>query len=135
MHAHKPNGLGCLTTSQAIPKFWTHNLVCRPMHVSDWPKRPNMVPRPNLGSDSVFHLPPWSTPKAKAYSHAPTLGIWTPFWLEPESYRLWILRMPLKEIFWGFFLVCDWSLKKRRPSKKKKCCYSKLMKEEKFEEK
>ena len=75
MHAHKPNGLGCLTTSQAIPKFWTHNLVCRPMHVSDWPKRPNMVPRPNLGSDSVFHLPPWSTPKAKAYSRAPTLGI------------------------------------------------------------
>ena len=24
------------------------------MHVSDWPKRPNMVPRPNLGGDSTF---------------------------------------------------------------------------------
>ena len=24
------------------------------MYVSDWPKRPNMVPRPNLGGDSTF---------------------------------------------------------------------------------
>jgi len=44
-------GLGCLTPSQTVSKLWTHNLVCRPMHVSDWP---NMVPRPNLVSDSIF---------------------------------------------------------------------------------
>ena len=24
------------------------------MYVSDWPKRPNMIPRPNLGGDSIF---------------------------------------------------------------------------------
>ena len=37
-----------------------------------WPKRPNMVPRPNQGGESIFHPPPWSIPKAKAYSIAPT---------------------------------------------------------------
>ena len=30
------------------------------MYVSDWPKRPNKVPRPNLSGDSIFS-PPWST--------------------------------------------------------------------------
>ena len=43
----------------------TQNLVYRPMHVSDRPKRPNMVPRPNLGGDSIFHSLPWSTPKGQ----------------------------------------------------------------------
>ena len=39
-------------------KLWTYNLVYKSMHVSDKPKRPNMVSRPNLGGDSIFHPPP-----------------------------------------------------------------------------
>ena len=57
MPVHKPDDLGCLTQSQAVPKLRTHNLVCRLMHVSEWLKRPNMVPRPNLGGKSIFHPP------------------------------------------------------------------------------
>ena len=41
------------------------------MHVSDWPKRPNMVSRPNLGDDSIFYPSPCSTQKAEAYSLVP----------------------------------------------------------------
>ena len=41
-------------TFTSHPKLRTHNLVCRPMYVSDWPKRPNMVPKPNLGGNSTF---------------------------------------------------------------------------------
>ena len=44
--------LGCLTPSHVVPKLRTHNLVCKPIHVSKWPKRPNLVPRPKLGGDS-----------------------------------------------------------------------------------
>ena len=47
-------GLGCLTPFQAVPKLRTHNRVCRPMHVSDCSKRPNMVSRPNPGGNSIF---------------------------------------------------------------------------------
>ena len=43
------------------------------MHVSDWPKRPNMVPRPNLDGDSIFHHLLQSTPKDKPYSLVPSL--------------------------------------------------------------
>ena len=51
---HMLGGLGCLTPSQVVPKFWTHDLLCKPMHVSKWPKRPNLVPGPKLGSNSIF---------------------------------------------------------------------------------
>ena len=53
------------------------------MHVSDWPKRPNMVSRPNLGDDSIFYPPPWSTPKAKVYSLVPIAP--NPNQLDPSS--------------------------------------------------
>ena len=47
-----------------VKRFWvpntfsshTHNLVCGPIYVSGWPKRPNKVPRPNLSSNSIFTL-------------------------------------------------------------------------------
>ena len=45
---------GCLTSSQAIPKLWTHNLVCRLMHVSEWSKRTKLVLGPKVGGDSIF---------------------------------------------------------------------------------
>ena len=51
-----------------------YNLVCRSMHVSDWPKRPNMVPRPNLGGDSFFSA---TVHLAEVYSLAPTLLLGT----------------------------------------------------------
>ena len=52
--AHKQSSLECLTPSQAVPKLGTHNLVCRPMHISKWLKRPNLVPGPKPGNDSIF---------------------------------------------------------------------------------
>ena len=51
---YKLGSLGCLTPSQVVPKLGTHNLVCGPMYVSNWPKRPNMVPKSNLGGNFTF---------------------------------------------------------------------------------
>ena len=51
--AHKPGSLGCLIVSQSVPKLLTHNLVRGPMCVSNWPKRPNMAPKPCLGDDNI----------------------------------------------------------------------------------
>jgi len=56
----------CLTPSQAIPKLRTYNLVCRPIHLNEWSKRPDMVLRPNLGGDSIFH-PTLGPLQVKAY--------------------------------------------------------------------
>ena len=56
----------CLTPSQAIPKLQTYNLVCRPIHLNEWSKRPNVVLRPNLDGNSIFHPIP-SPLQAKAY--------------------------------------------------------------------
>lgn len=39
-------------TSQAVPKLQTHNLVCKAMHISDWPKRPNIVIPTKVGLSS-----------------------------------------------------------------------------------
>ena len=58
MLAHKLGSLRCLSPSQAIPKLQTHNLICRLMYISKWPKRPNLVPGPKLGGNSIFHPPP-----------------------------------------------------------------------------
>ena len=65
--AHKPGSLGCQTPSQAVYKLRTHNLVCRTMHISDWPKKPNMVPRPNLCGESFFFFSA-TIHSTKAYS-------------------------------------------------------------------
>ena len=43
-----------LTPSQVVPKLQTHNLECIPMHVSKWPKMPNLVLGPKPGGDSIF---------------------------------------------------------------------------------
>ena len=44
--------LGCLTPSHTVPKLRTYNLVCKPIHVSKWPKMLNLIPRPKPGGDS-----------------------------------------------------------------------------------
>ena len=32
----------------------THKIGMKTMHVSDWPKSPTMIPKPNLGGDFIF---------------------------------------------------------------------------------
>ena len=56
-----------VTLSQAIPKLQTHNLVHGFKCVSDWPKVPNMVPRHNLGGNSISS----HSPLARTYCGLP----------------------------------------------------------------
>ena len=55
MLAHKLGSLRCLSPSQAIPKLQTHNLICKTMHISKRPRRPNLVCGPKSGGNSIFH--------------------------------------------------------------------------------
>ena len=55
---------------QHVPKFQTHNLVRGFMCVNDWPKGPNIIPRPNLGDNSISPQPHSDLPSSYPISLA-----------------------------------------------------------------
>ena len=72
---------------QHVPKLRTHNLVRGFMCVSDWPKGPNIIPRPNLGDNSISPQPHSDLPSSYPISLAMPRSVF----VMPPTFLLTIL--------------------------------------------